>query len=209
MKFHTYKSFLNENERGIKFFFDMDGVLANFEKGIENDPRYQEVVDAKEELFKYVAKNHPEVTRMHIDDVKMILPRGNQELKRLYDIAHDLVHEIADQRGFFANLEPLPGAKEMLEAARELTGELPDILTAPTDSKWCEPEKREWMVKHFKGMFDKVYVNKQKGKLATGPKDVLIDDRKKYVKLFTDAGGTAILHTDPESTIEKMTQMVK
>lgn len=210
MKFHSYESFLNERAReNVKFFFDMDGVLANFEKGIEDDPRYPEVVAAKKELFKYVEKNHPEVTRMNIDDVKLILPHGNRELKALYDKAHDLVHEIADQKGFFIGLEPMKGAKEMLEYAKELTGELPDILTAPTDSEWCEPEKKEWMVKHFKGLFDRVFVDKKKEKLAHSHDDILIDDRQKYVKAFTGAGGTAILHTSPEDTMQKMKALVE
>jgi 5'(3')-deoxyribonucleotidase len=210
MKLHSYESFLNENEKTkIKFFFDMDGVLADFEKGIEEDPRYPELVKAKQELFKYVERNHPEVSRMHIDDVKMILPNGNKDLKHLYDVAHDLVHEIADQQGFFANLKPMPGAKKMLETAATLTGNLPDILTAPTDSVYCEPEKRAWMVKHFNGLFDKVYVNKQKQKYATSSSDVLIDDRKKYVDAFEKAGGTSIFHTEPEQTIQMMKNLFK
>jgi 5'(3')-deoxyribonucleotidase len=204
MRFKEYIEFINESEKTIQFFFDMDGVLADFEGGIEKDPRYKEVIKAKEDLFKYVAKNHPEVKNMHIDDVKPILPKGNKELKHLYDIAHDIIHEIADQKGFFLNLEVLPGAKEMLQTAKAITGKLPDIATAPTDSTWCESEKKEWLKKHFTGMYDKVYVDKNKGKIVKSKNDVLIDDRLKYTKMFNDAGGTSILHTNWKDTIKKM-----
>ena len=204
MKFKLYEEFVNKKKNeDLKFYFDMDGVLVNFEKGIEDDPRYPEVVEANKKLFDYVAINHAEV-KMNIDDIKLILPSGNKELKHLYDIAHDLVHEIADQRGFFLNLEVMPGAKEMLEAAKKISGKLPDIATAPTDSKWCEPEKKEWLKTHLDGMYDKVYVDKNKGKIVKSSSDVLIDDRKTYIKMFTEAGGTSIIHTDWKDTIKKM-----
>ena len=182
----------------------MDGVLADFENGIEHDPRYKEVIEAKAKLFAYVAKEHPEVKNMHIDDIKLILPKGNKDLKHLYDVAHDIVHEIADQKGFFLNLRVMPGSKEMLQLAKEISGKLPDIATAPTDSKWCEPEKKEWLKKHFDGMYDKVYVDKNKGKLAKDKNDILIDDRLKYIKMFSEQGGTTIMHTDWKDTIKKM-----
>lgn len=209
-KFLDFETFLNESKKDIQFFFDMDGVLADFDKGIEDDERYQEVKDAKKELFDYIQKEHPEVKHMTtIDDVKMFLPKGNAELKELYDTVHDLIHEIADQKGFFLNLKPLKGAEEMLKAASEISGKLPNILTAPVDSPWCADEKRQWMTKHFNGLFDKMYVDKKKEKYASSKNDVLIDDRKKYVKAFTEGGGSAILHSDPESSIEQMKVMVR
>jgi 5'(3')-deoxyribonucleotidase len=210
MRFHNYTDFLNESTKDIQFFFDMDGVLADFDKGIEQDKRYDEVKDAKKELFDYIQKEHPEVKHMTtIDDVKVFLPKGNEELKALYDTVHDLIHEIADQRSFFINLPIMEDAKEMLEAASELTGKLPNILTAPVDSEWCAEEKRQWMTKHFNGLFDKMYVDKKKEKYASSKSDVLIDDRKKYVNAFTEGGGSAILHSDPKSTIEQMKLMTR
>lgn len=201
--FKSFNNFVNENLASINFFFDMDGVLADFEKGILDDKRYPEIKKAKNDLFSYVeTKYGKEVS--NVDEVKFMLGNGDQELKRLYDIAHDTVHEIADQKGFFINLDPLPGAEKLLKTAFELTGKLPDIATAPTDSIYCEPEKRAWMEKYFKGLFDKVYVDKKKEKLVKSVNDVLVDDRKKYVDAFTRAGGTAIRHYDVEDTINKM-----
>jgi 5'(3')-deoxyribonucleotidase len=209
-KFLNFESFLNESKKDIQFFFDMDGVLADFDKGIEEDKRYDEVKEAKKELFDYIQKEHPEVKHMTtIDDVKIFLPKGNAELKELYDTVHDLIHEIADQKGFFINLKPMDGAEDMLKAAQETSGKLPNILTAPVDSEWCADEKREWMTKHFNGLFDKMYVDKKKEKYATSKNDVLIDDRKKYVTAFTNGGGSAIMHSDPTSTIEQMKMMTR
>jgi len=205
MKIKKFADFLLEsNTQKVHFFFDMDGVLADFEKGIENDPRYSEVVEAKNELFEYVKTNHPEVKRMHIDDVKAILTQGSDTLKALYDKAHDLVHEIADQKGFFLNLQPLPGSREILEESIKLTGELPTILTAPTDSVYCVPEKNEWMKKHFSGLYDKFFADKNKGKFAKNKYDVLIDDRKKYTEMFEKNGGSTIRYENYTQVLEDM-----
>jgi len=210
MRFHNYSDFLNESTKDIQFFFDMDGVLADFDKAIEENSRYGEVKDAKKELFDYIQREHPEVKHMNtIDDVKIFLPKGNKELKSLYDAVHDLIHEFADEKGFFINLPVMDGAKDMLEAASQLSGKLPNILTAPVDSEWCADEKRQWMTKHFNGLFDKMYVDKNKEKYATSKSDVLIDDRKKYVNAFAEGGGSAILHSDPKSTIEQMKLMTR
>jgi len=210
MRFHNYSDFLNESTKDIQFFFDMDGVLADFDKAIEENSRYGEVKDAKKELFDYIQREHPEVKHMNtIDDVKIFLPKGNKELKSLYDAVHDLIHEFADEKGFFINLPVMDGAKDMLEAASQLSGKLPNILTAPVDSEWCADEKRQWMTKHFNGLFDKMYVDKKKEKYATSKSDVLIDDRKKYVNAFAEGGGSAILHSDPKSTIEQMKLMTR
>jgi 5'(3')-deoxyribonucleotidase len=210
MRFHSYTDFLNESNKDIQFFFDMDGVLADFDKSIEENKRYAEVKDAKKALFDYIQKEHPEVKHMTtIDDVKVFLPQGNEELKSLYDTVHDLIHEIAEEKGFFINLPIMDGAKDMLEAASQLSGKLPNILTAPVDSEWCADEKRQWMIKHFNGLFDKMYVDKKKEKYATSKSDVLIDDRKKYVNAFTEGGGSAILHSDSKSTIEQMKLMTR
>jgi hypothetical protein len=65
------------------------------------------------------------------------------------------------------------------------------------------------MSKHFNGLFDKMYVDKKKEKYATSKNDVLIDDRKKYVTAFTNGGGTAIMHSEPTSTIEQMKMMTR
>jgi 5'(3')-deoxyribonucleotidase len=206
MKIKKFSDFLLESkgETLVNFFFDMDGVLADFEKGIENDPRYTEVIEAKEKLFSYVEKNHPEVKRMHIDDVKPILASGNEKLRELYDRAHDLVHEIADQKGFFLNLEPMPGSREILQESINLTGKLPTILTAPTDSIYCVPEKMEWMKKHFSGLYDQFFADKNKGKFAKSKYDVLIDDRKKYEDMFKKNGGSVVRYDNYTQVLKDM-----
>jgi hypothetical protein len=65
------------------------------------------------------------------------------------------------------------------------------------------------MTKHFNGLFDKVYVDKKKEKLALSSNEVLIDDRKKYIDAFSKAGGSTIFHTEPDHTIEQMKQITK
>ena len=188
----------------VNFYFDMDGVLADFDKGLNDHHMSDSVEKARTELYDFVTKNHPEIKRLHIDDIKPYLEGGSTELNALYKKVKDEVYSIADQRGFFSSLDPMSGAEKMLKYAHELTGNLPHILTAPMETPWCGPEKISWMKKHFDGLYDNVIVDKNKGAHAKSKNDILIDDRVKYTKKFIAGGGRTIFHTSVDNTLALM-----
>jgi len=206
MRVKNFEQFLNEAEQQLKFFIDMDGVLADFDRAIEESPERDELEHYKRDLFDYVRENYPAVNPIIVDDVKPLLAanRGDGELKRLYDLAHDLIHRIAERKGFFLNLKPMPGAKELLEAAAEISGQLPTILTAPVKSPYSVEEKVQWMKDNFPGMYDTVIADKDKGKHAIGRHGILVDDRDKYIEGFTKAGGSAIKYLNHADAIGRM-----
>jgi len=206
MRVKNFEQFLNEAEQQLKFFIDMDGVLADFDRAIEESPERDELEHYKRDLFDYVRENYPAVNPIIVDDVKPLLAanRGDGELKRLYDLAHDLIHRIAERKGFFLNLKPMPGAKELLEAAAEISGQLPTILTAPVKSPYSVEEKVQWMKDNFPGMYDTVIADKDKGKHAIGRYGILVDDRDKYIEGFTKAGGSAIKYLNHADAIGRM-----
>jgi len=206
MRVKNFEQFLNEAEQQLKFFIDMDGVLADFDRAIEESPERDELEHYKRDLFDYVRENYPAVNPIIVDDVKPLLAanRGDGELKRLYDLAHDLIHRIAERKGFFLNLKPMPGAKELLEAAAEISGQLPTILTAPVKSPYSVEEKDQWMKDNFPGMYDTVIADKDKGKHAIGRHGILVDDRDKYIEGFTKAGGSAIKYLNHADAIGRM-----
>lgn len=202
----NFNQFIFESANTPTFFFDMDGVLADFDKGLEDDPRYEELKTKKDILFSYVESSlNKKVSTL--EEVKALL-NNDQELTKLYNEAHDLLHDIAEKKGFFLNLEPMEGAKEMLELAKDLTGNLPNILTAPVDSEYSAKEKIQWMKNHFDGMYNDVIVDKEKFKYATGSHDILVDDRSKYIESFKKAGGSIIHHTDSLKTMKEMKNLV-
>jgi len=151
-------------------FFDMDGVLANFEKGTMQS---QKVIEAKEK-FDSILHAIPELAKLSEDELKKQL-NGKQsdpkliKLKAAFKDFNGFRFKEADKEGFFENLEPMEGARMMLMKARKLTGHLPNILTAPTEKnpERCAKEKHAWMNKHFQGLFSQLLTG-QACELAKG-----------------------------------------
>lgn len=192
-------------------YFDMDGVLADFQGGIENDAYY---TDMQQKFTKLASKHKPELLKYHTDDLKNVF-KGRQEdpvmalLKKVWNKRRSALYTAAGGLGHFRNLKLLPGAREMMQAAIRLAGKKPHILTAPMKSApKCEEEKREWVDEHVGGLFDKFYCTQDKHLFAKSKWDILIDDRPKYVNKFREAGGTAIMHTEASKTIAELGEFI-
>ena len=190
-------------------FFDMDGVLADFDKGINESKKF---IAAREKLKNLI--HGTEFEKLNDDDLKKAL-KGNQkdperaQIKRAFKEMDELRYTLASVEGFFENLEPFSGAREMLMAAKKLTGKLPSILTAPIESNRdiCEKEKRAWMENHFSGMYDRFICKVEKYEEAQ-PNTILIDDRAKNIGPFIEHGGLGILHKNSSDTIKQLEKIV-
>lgn len=203
--------FENENS-DIQVWFDMDGVLADFDKSIDND---EELVGYKKELDDLIDSEFPEYQGISNDEIKLKFKSDLEEnpdnedvkrLKKVFKKYNNRVFKIAGQPGFFADLELMPMAVEMLKKANEITGKKPNILTAPmgNENNPSNPsvlEKRDWVSKYFNNLVNQVEITTDKGRVARGPHDILIDDRQKYIDKFTNAGGSGILFKDPSSAM--------
>lgn len=200
------------NSKEPSIYFDMDGVLADFQGRVDQDDFYQQ---AAREFKKFASKVKPELLDVHVDDLKNVFQGAQQDsvmakLKKLWNRQRNASYTAAGKPGHFKNLDVLPGAKKMMLAATNLTGKRPHILTAPMEShSTCEEEKREWVEKHLIGLFDNFYCTQDKHNFAKSQWDILIDDRPKYVNKFRSAGGTAIFHTgDADATIQELQETV-
>lgn len=209
--------FMNENENktsDIQFWFDMDGVLADFNAAIEHNTEIQRLKKDFNDLVKTKFKSYIGLTDDQIRDrFKSELKKNPnsdvKELKKAFYRHRSKVFSTASHKGFFLNLNVINGSKEMIKAAYELTGKKPHILSSPIDSNpHCEPEKRQWIKNHFGGMVGNVYIDGNKGAYPKSKKDVLIDDRTKYVDAFQKGGGDTILHKNYKDTIKKMKEKV-
>jgi len=98
---------------------------------------------------------------------------------------------------FFANLEPLPDARELFEAVRAYD---PIILTGLPLGRWAEPQKRAWAKRHFPGV-EVITTSAALKREHCHPGDALVDDRDRYRHLWEEAGGVFIHHKDARSSI--------
>jgi 5'(3')-deoxyribonucleotidase len=203
----------------IRIFFDLDGVLADMEAGLKAN---SELNQLRLDLDNLIENKFTEYKGIVDDDIKSkfkaeleINPDSPvKELKKAFNKYTSKVFSVASKNGFYRNLPLMPGAKEMVSFAAEITGDLPHILSSPVgdENNPDNPsvlEKREWVERHFSGMIDRVIITSDKGKVVESNLDILIDDRPKYVEKFTLAGGQAILHTDYKKTIQELRSLIE
>ena len=161
-----------------KIYFDMDGVLADFDRGVR------------------------ELCGMEAFDQGGRSPAED-------DIMWDAIRKVDH---FYDRLELMPGAKEMFDAVYGVYGDRCEILTGIPKEKrgivTAAEDKISWMKRILS---DKVKVNicyrAEKIDRCTGPETVLIDDLKKNIDEWQEAGGTGILHVSAEETMKEMKKL--
>ena len=107
---------------------------------------------------------------------------------------------------FFRDLEWMPDGQELWGVIQQYN---PTILTAPPRKDTMphtDEDKRHW-VKEQIGEDIEVIVEPHKEKYAE-KNYILIDDRVSNTEAWENAGGTAILHTSTEDTLQKLKQLL-
>jgi len=196
----------------LQFFFDLDGVLADMEQGLQQNSK---IVSLRKRLDDLIKNDYPQYKNLVDDKIKEKLkkelppdaPKDHplRPLKRAFNDYRNSVFGVAAKEGFYKNLPLMPGTKEMLKAAQKISGKKPHILSSPVQGdNTSVQEKIDWVQTNFKGLVNKIIIDTNKGKYAKSKGDVLIDDRPKYVTEFESAGGSAILHKNYNTTIKEM-----
>ena len=162
-----------------KLYFDMDGVLADFDRGVE-------------ELLGLPA-----------------IPQGKQspaETNRLYDTMREKeahfygkLHPVPGAVEFF---------NEMHERFGKKCGILTGIPRPKRGIAEARADKEAWLKKYLPGDYEVNIVYRiEKPLLCTGKGCILIDDYKSNIVAWEKAGGTGILHTDFDSTRKKLQEL--
>jgi 5'(3')-deoxyribonucleotidase len=204
---------IKENENSsLHFFFDLDGVLADMENGLQQSP---EIIELRKILDDLINNNFPEYKNLMDDKIKEKIktdlppdaPANHplRPLKKAFNNYTSKVFSVASKEGFYKNLPLMPGAKEMLKKAQEISGKKPDILSSPVQGENTSvQEKKDWVNTNFGDLVNKIIIDTDKGKYAKSKNDVLIDDRPKYINAFESSGGSAILHKNYNDTIKEI-----
>ena len=156
-----------------RIYFDMDGVLADFEKGVQDlcgmEPLPQDGkerdVKADDLMWERIRETE------HFYDRLEMMPGA----KELFDVLWGKYGE---------RCEILTGIP------REERG----IVTA-------EEDKRNWTRRMLpENVKVNAVCRKHKQLFCTGAESILIDDREKTIREWREAGGTGILHVSAEKT---------
>jgi hypothetical protein len=110
---------------------------------------------------------------------------------------------------FFANLPTLPGGQRLISWLRN--NNIPfTVLSAPLRGMNAPSiaGKRHWLDQHNPGTSKSAIFTGDKARMATrgGRPNVLVDDYKKYVNAWNDAGGIGLLYRD--SNVESVIQQL-
>lgn len=132
---------------------DMDGVLANFEKGVLDSYR----------------NRHPDQYYIPLEK------RTDFRVQKEYPPElQPLIQEIYRSQGFFLNLPPIEGALEGLSKLSQ--DHQVYICTSPLLSNpFCLKEKYDWVIKHLGKSWTKQMVVTKDKTIVNG--DLLIDDK--------------------------------
>lgn len=170
----------------IDVFFDMDGVLANFNK-------------AADAIQKDRGNNKP------FDEL-------NYEEKAKVRAFWSKVEERGPS--FWADMEPIPQAVDLLNMLAEYKSIRLFVLSSlpKTGSDIAKQGKEAFLKKHFSGILDGRFftIGKPKGSFVRNQFDILIDDRISNVKNWQYNGGIGLLFTNSTYNVvaEKLSQIL-
>lgn len=185
-------SLKKEKIKNIAVFWDMDGCLADFERGVSESFGIDTSVLNKSRRF--------------------LTDEQYAEKKRMYAAINKT------GKKFWENLAPMPGAHDMWNVVQE-NFENVCVLTAHLANSSgiadCKEGKKAFMKRvynhdnHDKSFVCVKSVEKQNYVNYLGTeKAILIDDRESNINEWIAAGGIGILHTDPATTIAELKKYI-
>ncbi len=198
----------------IQVWFDLDGVLADMEGKLMADTKLKELRNI---LTNTINSDFPDYIGLSNDEVKLKFQAelkanpDNEEIKRLKKVFKNYnnnVFKLAGRHGFYEDLGLIDGGKELVKLAHKLTGVQPNVLSSPMNNQHSKDEKLRWVDRHFGGMFGTVILRTDKDAVIKSNRDILIDDRVKYVNLFKNNGGSAILFKDAVSAGKDLADLI-
>lgn len=159
-------------------YVDLDGVLADFDKGIS------ELIG--EPYNEHEFQNNKKYVKRMWDTVAKYSKEGGELWYNL-----DLMHDAKDLWNYIKKHKP-----QILSA------------TGHTVKDHTADQKRRWVAKHFgKDVKVNLTQTAQQKSEHAKPNRILIDDKTKAINPWKAAGGIGILHTSAANTIRELKKL--
>jgi hypothetical protein len=161
-----------------EIFLDIDGVFADFDKGVQKilDEPYSERRYEKEPKFK----------------------------KKMWDTINKYRK---DGKEFWFNLELLPDAMDLWNYTKKYNPTFL-TATGTSGKEKTEDEKRRWVADKFGKNVPVLVVEAARDKKKHSKENrILVDDKEKAIKPWEEAGGIGILHTSSANTIKELKKL--
>lgn len=174
---------VNEDQQ-YNLFVDLDGVLADFEHGIQ-------------QALKTVYGPDTEYSEQQYENDSKYRNQMWKAVKQ-YQNKHD--HEL------WYELPLLNDANQLWNFVKQYN---PEILTATGNPEYgSDQQKRKWVAKHFGNDVQVNLVRKAaEKKQHAAESHILIDDKEKAIQPWREAGGIGILHTSAADTIAQLKKL--
>ena len=188
MKIFSFTEFINESlGKAIRVFVDLDGVLADFDRGFRNLVDNHEKLSADDYEKKYGK-----------DQFWALISKNGESF-------YENLAWKSDGRvlwDYIKRYRPIV-----------LTSPSQDKTSVTGKTKWV---RRYLLINEDPVMNPKYFqqghhliIDGDKYKYASFETDILIDDTEEKIKKWTEAGGTGILHTESKSTIQLLEQVIE
>lgn len=216
-------------KKQYKLFVDLDGVLADFEKGVlAVTGQSSKSLDLKtmwaklaDTTIKHGSPHHTMLDMMsRNEELTKDLRQHTKALRQLArlklidnnfsDITNQGQTVLADlDKGqnyvtgpnFYSNLDMMPDGNQLWGYVKKYN---PTILTGIPRGNWAPPQKKAWVAKYL-GSNVPVITGMARDKYTYAAKNhILIDDTQKNIDEWIRAQGIGILHINADNTIQQL-----
>lgn len=215
-------------KKQYKLFVDLDGVLADFEKGVVDlTGQSFKSLDIKVKWSKLanviikpnsphhniltVLNNNEELSKDLAQRLKVLRQLTRLELidntSSITDLGRkvvadlDIGKEFTHGPNFYSNLEMMPDGKDLWNYVSKYK---PTILTGIPRGNWAQPQKKAWVAKYL-GSSIPVITGMARDKYTYAAKNhILVDDTQRNIDEWTRAKGIGILHISAKDSIQQL-----
>lgn len=163
----------------VKIYFDMDGVLADFDRGVNELCGMQAAPQSGDESAARDDRMWEGIRKVdHFYDRLELMPGAKELFERVYG-------------KYGERCEILTGIPKPKRG----------IVTAGED-------KIAWMKRMLSlDIRVNIVLREEKPRFCSGSESILIDDRESNIREWREMGGTGILHVSPEETLKELEKL--